>query len=112
MWNDSYENLLKFIEKYDKDYLMLFTSDTYTLSVQTTVQLIKDLYKNNLSLSFIEYKTFINNVKINDTTKITMNTVTYNYNEISLLNKELELKIHYSRLKQKINKNKNKTKEV
>ena len=108
MWNDSYENLLKFIEKFDKEYLMLFTDEIYTFSVQTTVELIKDLYKNNLSLSFIEYKTFIKNVKINYKTKITIDTVTYNYEEISLLNKELELKIAYSKLKKRLQKIKNK----
>ena len=108
MWNDTYENLLKFIEKYDKEYLMLFNSDTYACTARKTVELIKDLYKNNLSLSFIEFKTFVNNVKINNTPKITISTVTYNYNEINLLNKELELKIHYSKLKKRLQKIKNK----
>ena len=116
MWNTSYENLLKFIEKYDKEYLKLFTIDAYLLSLKKTVDLIKALYKNNLSISWAEYKTFIKNVKINNTDKININTYTYNYDEISLLNKELELKVAYSKLKQKYHntklKNKNKNKEV
>ena len=112
MWNSSYENLLKFIEKYDKDYLKLFTTDDYVFYLQKTVDLIKALYKNNLSISWAEYKTFVKNVKINDTTEININTYTYNYDEISLLNKELELKIAYSKLKQKYHNTKQKNKEV
>ena len=111
MWNSSYENLLKFIEMHNKEYLKLFTTDDYLSALDKTVELIKDLYKNNISLSWIEYSTFINNVKINNTAKTSLNIYTYNYNEISLLNKELELKIAYSKIKQKYNKTKKQSKK-
>ena len=116
-WNSNYVNLLNFIDKSDKEFSMLFNKpDDIVLhvlgDVQDTLDVIKKLYECNLSISIDEFYMFKRNLEFdykiftNHNTNVTVRCIDYTTNNILI--KELELKIAYSRVKQKYVKLKNK----